>query len=92
MAEEVEWQVRVTRPRCLDGLRQVGDIIVDMLDIEALALRAPAAAQVERGDGKAPGRELLCGALILSAVGVDAVANDQRCAGLALGRPKASAP
>ena len=86
MPEQIERQPRIARLGQRDRLAKVGDIIVDAVDEEALALRPPAPAQVERGDREARLDEPPRRPIILPAMRIDPVAQHHRAARI-LARP-----
>ena len=73
VAEQVDRHAGFALLRDLDEHRDVADIVRHIVDIEALAVRFTAAAQVERVDREARGLQLLAGPQILTAVGIDAM-------------------
>ena len=82
VAEQEHRQAGIARLRDLHGAGDVAHIVGDILDIEALAFRLAAAAQIERVNREAALHELLGRPDVLPAVRVDAVADDQRGAWL----------
>jgi hypothetical protein len=82
-------QTGMARLGDLHGARQVGNIVGDILDVEALALRLAAAAQIEREYRMALLHQFAGGPEILAAMGVHAVADHDDGARCAVGLPRA---
>ena len=76
VAEQEDRQAGLARLGDLDHAGEVGDIVVDVLDVEPLAFRLAAAAEIEGVDGEAACDELLRRPEILAAMRIDAVADD----------------
>src|SRR5262249_3064501 len=68
-----------------DESRHVADVVVELLDVEALAVRAAAAAQIDRVRRQAVGRQLIRHPLVIAAVRVEA-GNDRHYAARRLRR------
>ncbi len=66
----------------VDQRREVRDVVLDLLEVESFALRLATAAVVDRVDREARSHELLGGPLVVAAVRVDAVRDDDERAGL----------
>ena len=76
VTEQKHGQARVARLGELDEVRDVADVLRDGVDVEALAVRLAAPAQVEGVDGESAGGQLPGRPQVLPAVGVDAMADD----------------
>jgi hypothetical protein len=87
VAQHVDGQPRMTLLRDPGQPAQVGDVVGDVLHIEALAVRLAAAAQVECMGSEAPGGKLLADPAILPAMRVHAVADHHDRAGRSLRQP-----
>ena len=73
----------------LDRERQVGNIVVDALCIETLAVGLAPPAEVERGDREAGRSEGLARPDVLAAMRIDAVSDDEAGPRRAVGFPVA---
>jgi len=89
MAPPEDGKVGVARPGDQDSAAQVGHVVGDVLDVEALALGKAAAAQVEGVGGHAARGGLPSGPGLLAARLVDSVADHDDGQGLALRCPRA---
>jgi hypothetical protein len=68
---------------------QIADVVGELLDVEPLAARLAAAAVIQGVDGEPALQELLGHPLILTAVGIETVRDDDDAAGLARRPPGA---
>src|SRR5262249_62327648 len=87
--EQEYWQVRLARLDEVDEGRELVGPIRELLDEEACALGAAAAAMVQRVDGEPVGCELLRRPFVEPAVRVQSVGDYDYTARLALGLPLA---
>ena len=64
----------------------VADVVRELLDVKALAVRLAAAAQIHRVHGETAGRELLGDPRVVAAVRIEAGHDDDAPRGVADGR------
>src|ERR1700724_2414673 len=74
--EQVHGQIGFARLRQRDDGCDITHIIGKLLDVEAFAVGVATSAQIQRVHGQTGGCELLADPLILPAVSVEAVADD----------------
>jgi hypothetical protein len=89
VAEQIERQGGVSLPGDGDQTADVGDVLGDILDVEALALGPAAAAQIDSVGREARCSQLFAGPEILAAVRVHAMADHDDRARRSLRRPRA---
>ena len=89
VAEQEHRHAGIPRFRDPHGAGHVAHIVRDVLDIESLAFRFAAAAQIERVHGEPGLHKLLRRPDILPAVRIDAVTDDDHGAGLPFRPPRA---
>src|SRR5262249_57922536 len=89
VAEEEDLEPRLSRLDHVDERREIGVVVLELLDEEALAPGAATAAVIQGIDGEALGNELLGDPFVLAAVCVESMGDDDHGAGLARGSPLA---
>src|SRR5882672_11030638 len=89
VTEQEHRKARLARLDHVDERREIRRPVRELLDEEAIALGAAAAAMIQRVDGEPFGNELLGYPFVLAAVRVESMGNDDHGVRLARGLPLA---